>query len=832
MANLNEETVKVFVRDAFFPKFKLYAIGKIDFVIAKAKTKDGAYLLLEEDDANIESLLWAEAKQGTKNDIYASFVQVILTIGKERTFERYLPPKYVGALDKEKIAFLEYHEIQSVFEQNDFNWNVKPSDHTTDEFRQLYEMCKKVLMNKALVFEYRNQGKELKEFIKANFDDRAEVTEKIPINKNNFTHIYRRWREKVMPFIDAKWNDLKTKYSIYDSDFYLAEMNIDDNNTSEIEDDHVASADFSATFDANSTRPYSIRRMSEDALFTNVAQFGFKPGGLDAYASFWRLYKRPPQQEYWEYIKNRRDLLVPSDIRQVKGAFYTPAIWVEKSQQYLADVLGENWQDEYYIWDCCAGTGNLLAFLMNKNNIWASTIDQQDVDVMSGNAEEGKVNLWKSHIFRFDFLNDSFDKLPQELKEIINDPEKRKKLVVYINPPYKEAATAHTTTGTGANIPGVAKNNLVHAKYKPMIGKAANELFALFLMRICDEIPGCIIGQFSTPKHVQAPNFKKFRKVFNGKLEKSFVVPADTFDNVKGKFPIGFFIWKLDGKTVFVKTRSDIYDRDGDGMGQKVFRAHNGRLINEWYTEFYDNDSANETIAIMNTRGNDFQNYRYVHISSFDNHNHTNRITVNNLIPSVVYLAARHAVGPTWLNNRDQFLAPKDSWMEDATFLSDCLVWALFDNTVKSADGDNHWIPFAEDEVGAKDCFSSHFMSDFLSRKNKICVCKPSLLDAERKDVEFVPLKCLSSEAKSVMDAGRELWRYYHSKTGVNVNASYYDIQRYFQGTKITDKGKVVMKSDCLDSTYTKHMDNIQAAMKALGKHIKPKLYEHVFLLK
>ena len=31
--------------------------------------------------------------------------------------------------------------------------------------------------------------------------------------------------------------------------------------------------------------------------------------------------------------------------------------------------------------------------------------------------------------------------------------------------------------------------------------------------------------------------------------------------------------------------------------------------------------------------------------------------------------------------------------------------------------GPNHWIPFAEEEVGAQDCFASHFMSDFLKGK-------------------------------------------------------------------------------------------------------------------
>jgi hypothetical protein len=52
----------------------------------------------------------------------------------------------------------------------------------------------------------------------------------------------------------------------------------------------------------------------------------------------------------------------------VKGRF-TPAIWVKKSHEYLAATLGENWQQEYYVWDCAAGTGNLLAGLINKYNI-------------------------------------------------------------------------------------------------------------------------------------------------------------------------------------------------------------------------------------------------------------------------------------------------------------------------------------------------------------------------------------------------------------------------------------------------------------------------------
>jgi len=74
-------------------------------------------------------------------------------------------------------------------------------------------------------------------------------------------------------------------------------------------------------------------------------------------------------EEYWDFIIEHRHILVPQDVRERKGSFYTPSQWVDLSQQYLADAFGMDWQEEYYIWDCAAGTGNLLAGLINKHRI-------------------------------------------------------------------------------------------------------------------------------------------------------------------------------------------------------------------------------------------------------------------------------------------------------------------------------------------------------------------------------------------------------------------------------------------------------------------------------
>ena len=51
-----------------------------------------------------------------------------------------------------------------------------------------------------------------------------------------------------------------------------------------------------------------------------------------------------------------------------------------------------------------------------------------------------------------------------------------------------------------------------------------------------------VLALFSKLKIVQAPNFREFRRQFRAKPGRFFMVPANTFDNVKGQFPIGFFI--------------------------------------------------------------------------------------------------------------------------------------------------------------------------------------------------------------------------------------------------------------------------------------------------
>ena len=829
MANnkIREEEVKNRIRQEFFQDYDATPIlGDIDFAVTTKKSSEGELF-------DQEYFLWAEAKAGNAEDIYASFVQLIITIGKAHTHESYLPPRYLGAFDEEKIAFIEYHHIVSVFYQNDFNWNVTPSNHSTKEFHMLYDLLHEQLKKEISLFDLRKDEKELRKFIRSNFKLGKQRTNGINITKNNFIFVFQRWVEEVKPSIAVNWDDVP-KTSVVD--FFYADL-ISRN-------DYTLREELAVVLRGDKYRILQNILKGATQLFSE-ATFN---DGKTAYNQFWNKYVRPPRKEYLDLILKRRDLLIPQDLRRYQGAFFTPPQWVQKSQEYLAMELGEDWQKEYYVWDCCAGTGNLLFGLTEKYRVYASTLDNADVQVMHERIKEKSLDLLDSHVFQFDFLNDSFDRLPQSLQEIINDPEKRRKLVVYINPPYAEAADKSTVVGRGKNKTNVAVTNKTYNKYINRIGIAGREVFAQFFMRIYDEISTSVLAQFSKLKIEQAPNFRDFRQAFRAKLGRNFIVPANSFDNVKGQFPIGFFIWHLDEEAIFTQTTTDVFDAKGKSLGNKTLIAYDSfHTINDWIISTR-NRVGEQNIGFMSAKGNDFQNTNYIYIINDKKqlpHPRGTWITTKNITEISIYLAVRHAVEATWINDRDQFLYPNDGWKSDIRFQNDSLIFTLFSNSnnIQSQHGTNHWIPFCEEEVGAQDNFESHFMHDFIMGKVK--EEKPQQketmqdLFAEQDsqttdDSSFTPTEPLefSQEAHAVLDAGRELWRYYHKQAGANPNASYYDIKMHFQGTKTTKSGKVQMNSTSKDATYNTLIANLRQAMKGLAAHIEPKIYEYGFLKK
>lgn len=718
------------------------------------------------------------------------------------------------------MAFLPFIKIQEVFYQNDIDFSVTPSNHKSEQFLKLLKQLNTIL-DEAQIFYYKKNDEELKAFIKENLT--SENISKFKIDKNNFVSIYYKWSKSVKDSISIDW-DLAKKSGIIDADFYLADLLSKDNVSIVKKLFAVLKKDY-----------YEFNEKKTELGSIIAEKTGFKDH-QKAHKEFWAIYERPPREEFWDYIIKRRDLLVDQDIRERKGAFFTPRIWVDKACEYLSKTFGEDYEDEYYIWDLAGGTGNLLANFTNKKNIFCSTLDKADIDVIHERIKNG-ANLFEKQVFEFDFLNDEFfdevddkgkiiqkSKLPLNLQEILKDENKRKKLIIFINPPYAEASNSKTASGTGNHKSKVARENKICEKYKDILGKANNELFAQFFIRIYCEIEGAILASFSTLKYVNSTNFIKFRESFKAKFLKGFMVPAYTFDNVKGNFPIGFLIWDMSKKEEFKKIKLDVFNENGNFLGKKNFYNDKKESINKWLRTFNKKDDNN--IGVLMADAPDFQQNNHIAILNKKRNVHLIFQDINeNIINIAIYFSVRHAIEHTCINHNDQFLYPNNLYKNDDEFKSDCLAFMLFHgkNRISSKEGTNHFIPFSEKELNiTKEAFESDFMYKFINGKIKD---ENSLFGDELAKIEFSP------QAKELLKAGKELFKYYHTHSedkNYLVNASFYDIKEFFQGRD--EKGKMNTPAKAKDEHYKFLLSQLNESLNTLAKKIEPKIYEYGFL--
>ena len=103
-----ELQVEGVVRERFFSAFDCTRrIGNIDFCVD----------LLKSQSADRQSVVWAERKRG-RDSLDDALVQLILTIGKARTFESEMPPPFLAAFNAVEIAFIPYEKVMDVLSRH------------------------------------------------------------------------------------------------------------------------------------------------------------------------------------------------------------------------------------------------------------------------------------------------------------------------------------------------------------------------------------------------------------------------------------------------------------------------------------------------------------------------------------------------------------------------------------------------------------------------------------------------------------------------------------------------------------------------------------------
>ncbi len=757
--------------------------------------------------------IWFEAKDTAKYSSYAMFTQLLHYVQVALDTGENLPP-FLAVIDTEKAAIMRTKDVLPFLEKKTIKWGKSATKYPPEALSEISTYIGTYLVSFRISTNEDEFINTVKNAIKLGDIIRTQIS------PNNLKQVFDKWVNMIGREII---NLNEENYSL----LFFADIMHD--GTTSTHDGLTAEL-----LHKNNSPVFSLNGKN------------YELSNKDGYRQFWAIYHKPPKQEYRNYLLERRDSLIPIDERSFKGAYYTPLAVVDKAYDKLAETLGVNWQQEYIVWDMCCGVGNLEVKHSNHRNIYMSTLDKADIDVMKATK-----TCIAAQRFQYDYLNDDItdsgninyaltNKVPHELRVAIANG---KKILVLINPPYAEATNANNITvdnSTAKNKTGVAKTKFA-ATAMTKYGKASNELFTQFLVRVSIEIPTAIIGIFSKLKYLNSPNFEEFRKKWSAEYLNGFILPSKLFDGIEGDFPIGFLIWRINNNIIYQNyaINTEIIDKDIKPIGNKSFyNIPNNKYLNVWLLRPLTNKEftvplknaisvatskarvltwSNDAIAYMMCVANDIQHaLRQTTIfSSQCGAGNGFYVNADNLWQAAIVFAVRRLIKPTWINDRDQFLQPNCELTNE--FKNDCLIWMLFNSSNLTASADNlewnnqkwtivnHFIPFSEVEVNAPSRFESDFMVKYLLNKQ------------------------LSAEAYAVLNAGRELWKSFFSHIDERSIREEFKLNRadvgWYQVRKSLERrnqsvGPTPVSFDTFNNQYKKLTDKLI-----------PLVYEYGFLM-
>jgi hypothetical protein len=758
--------------------------------------------------------IWFEAKDSGKHSTYAMFTQLMHYVQQALNKGEEIPP-FLCVIDTKKAAIMKSEDVVPFLAKKTIKWGKSASSYT----QEALDAISAHIGTHFVSFKIETHEEEFISTIK-NAIAKGDII-RTQITPDNLKQVFDKWVQMIGREIKG----------VAEEDYALL---------------FFADIMHDGTLSTHDNLTAELLHKNNAPVFSLNGK-NYELGNKEGYRQFWAIYHKPPKQEYRNYLLERRDSLIPLDERSFKGAYYTPLHVVDKAYDKLTETLGKNWQKEYIVWDMCCGVGNLEVKHSNPRNIYMSTLDSADVDVMKATK-----TCVAAQRFQYDYLNDDItdastgsaqvgkidytltNKVPESLRKAIAEG---KKILVLINPPYAEAANSQGNEGKT----DVATTKI--SNFMSDYGYASRELFAQFLVRISKEIPTATLAIFSKLKYVNAPNFEKFRTLWQAKYLDGFIVHSKSFEGLKGDFPIGFLIWSTNHhstkKQLLTEISTEVLDKNANAIGEKKFyNIPNQNFLSLWMPRL-KTDTTNiplknaitpqtnhakvtswitGAIGYMYCNSNDIQNasQQTAITSSVFSTGNGFYVTPDNLWQAVIVFSIRRLIKPTWINDRDQFLQPTAPLTDE--FKSDCLIWMLFNGSNLTASANNlewngkqwsivnHFIPFTESEVNAPDRFESDFMVNYLADNPP-------------------PREGLG---EAVLLEGKKLWQAYFTATDVHTvrdelklnrpDVGWYQIRKALQARNASgDFAHVNFKP-------------FEEAYKALTEKLQPMVYELGFL--
>jgi len=479
---MNEKDVENIYRHTFMTKFKNMEITSPFGCDGFGVSKEGNLRVLFEfkDDLNLQS----------KVEVCKVLAQSIFYIKK--FYEAgIVPPSTIFVGDRNECFAVHVNDVIDYLDM-DLNWKLAPSSA-----HRIPELMTRLIQDEN-INPFVFSSDDFTQCVDKVKDLTENVQRKVLVTDKNITEVFRYFDEKVL----GKRSKLTTNEK---SNLFVQLL---------------------VNRDENYLHPVKRRKMIVTKAFGEVPVQS-REGFVSFFAHFASSYS-PSQKEKLTAVVDR---LVEDSTRRKQGEFFTPTIWVDKAHEYIASVYGENWKEEYVVWDPAWGTGNLTRDY-KFGELYVSTLNQSDIDTanqMGYNPEATK--------FQYDFLNDDYEKLPEGLRNAI---EEGRQIIVLMNPPYGRA-------NDGGKISTIEKSSTISSVSERMKedgwGKASAQLYAQFIYRINKMILNVNICVFSKALVFVGDSFKNFReKLFDSKeFSKGFVMNSNGFADV-AEWPLTFSI--------------------------------------------------------------------------------------------------------------------------------------------------------------------------------------------------------------------------------------------------------------------------------------------------
>ena len=550
------------------------------------------------------------------------------------------------------------------------------------------------------------------------------------------------------------------------------------------------------------------------------------------------------------------DRLIEDKERRNKGQFYTPKIFADYAHKMISEVLGNNWKDEYVVWDNCCGTKNLTRDYKFKE-LYCSTLENEELEM---SAEFNTEAL----SFQFDFLNEPIagresltgvydDKLPKGLKDSLLE---NKPIVFFINPPYGAPGRNDETIKSFGGITSGACNTVINSEMKSKkFGRASTNLYAQFVYRLIMikqkyNLSNCYIAFFSPTLFLTGPSFYSFRnELFNNfAFIDGIQFKASHFADVSSSWGISFSLWKA-GKQIdknnFLYKIVDVLDNDIKIIDKKVlYNTDNCISGSDWVKPTNTKNKIEVTLLrnaiTVSGEGkidNNFVGFFLNHCNNID-HNISFiglfsaigvqpkgcAITLENFEKVCALFSARKLIDKNWINSKDEYLAPNESHLKFQEFTNDSVVYSLFNGA--SNQSSLRQIKYNDKLWDIKNEFfwmsKSEIESLALKYNNDYC-----FNDAHSSSDRFVYTKLqtisLSPEAQAVIDKANDIVRKtFKYRTQFNQEHPEYQINNW-------DCGFYQIKKLCKEY-MPELLKEFKEVYKVLADKMRPMVYELGFL--